>query len=73
MIGSLLKNIPYKLVKERKSTIAHFHAFGCKAYMLNNNKDNLEKFNAKSNEGIFDDYSTPSKACRVFNKYYTSC
>ena len=73
MIGSLLKNISYELVKERKSNIAHFHAFGYKAYMLNNNKDNLEKFNVKSNEGMFDGYSTASKACRVFNKYYTSC
>ena len=52
-----------------KSNIAYFHAFGCKAYMLNNNKDNLEKFNAKSNDRIFDDYLTLSKSCRVFNKY----
>ena len=54
LIRSILKNIPDELFKGRKSNIAHFHAFGCQVYMLNNNKDNLEKFNAKSNEGIID-------------------
>ena len=36
--------------------------------MLNNNKDNLEKFDEKSNEGIFLGYSTHSKAYKVYNK-----
>ena len=35
---------------------------------MNNGKDNLEKFDAKSDEGIFLGYSTNSKAYRVFNK-----
>ena len=33
-----------------------------------NDKDNLGKFDAKSDEGIFLGYSTNSKAYRVFNK-----
>ena len=33
-----------------------------------NNRDNLDKFNAKSDEGIFFGYSSNSKAYRVFNK-----
>jgi hypothetical protein len=33
-----------------------------------NDRDNLGKFNAKSDEGIFLDYSSNSKAYRVFNK-----
>ena len=36
--------------------------------MLNNNKDNLGKFDAKTDEGIFLGYSTHSKAYRVYNK-----
>ena len=60
-------------LKKENPILYIFNAFGYKAYMLNNNKDDLEKFNTKSNEGIFDGYSTASKACRVFNKYYTSC
>ena len=33
-----------------------------------NNKENLEKFDAKFDEGIFIGYSTTSKSFRVFNK-----
>ena len=36
---------------------------------MNNGKDNLEKFDAKSDEGIFLGYSTSSRAYRVFNKW----
>ena len=35
---------------------------------MNNGKDNLGKFDAKSDEAIFLEYSTTSKAYRVFNK-----
>ena len=42
--------------------------FGCKCFVLNNGKDNLGKFDAKSDEGIFLGYSLTSKAFRVFNK-----
>ena len=41
--------------------------FGSKCYILNN-LENLGKFNAKSDEGIFLGYSTTSWAYRVFNK-----
>ena len=36
--------------------------------MLNNNKDNLDKFDAKYDEGVFLGYSTHSKTYRIFNK-----
>ena len=36
--------------------------------MLNNGKDNLGKFDAKSDEGIFLGYSLQSKAYRIYNK-----
>ena len=35
---------------------------------MNNGKDNLGKFDIKSDEGIFLGYSTSSKAYRIFNK-----
>ena len=45
----------------------YFQVFGSKCYILND-QENLEKFDAKSDEGIFLGYSTTSKAYRVFNK-----
>ena len=36
--------------------------------MLNNGKERLKKFDAKSDEAIFLGYSSSSKAFRVFNK-----
>ena len=36
--------------------------------MLNNNKDNLDKFDAKSDKDIFLRYSIHSKTYRVYNK-----
>ena len=41
--------------------------FGNKCYILND-RENLGKFDAKSDEGIFLGYSTTSRAYRVFNK-----
>ena len=69
MIRQLLKKIPYELWKGRKPNISFFHAFGCKCYILNNDKNNLEKFDSKADEAIFLGYSTTSKALRVFNKW----
>jgi len=42
--------------------------FGWKCFVLNNGKDNLGKFDAKSNEGIFLKYSSNSKSFRIYNK-----
>ena len=62
------KKTPSELFKERKPNISYFHPFGCKFLVLNNGKDNLGKFDAKSDEGIFLGYFFTSKAFRVFNK-----
>ena len=45
----------------------YFHVFGSKCYILND-RENLGKFNAKSDEGIFLGYSTNIRAYRVYNK-----
>ena len=67
MIRSILNKTPYELWKGRKPNIGYLKVFGCKCFILNT-KDNLGKFDSKSNVGIFLGYSTTSKAYRVFNK-----
>nr|CAN81294.1 hypothetical protein VITISV_003263 [Vitis vinifera] len=67
LLRPILKKTPYELWKNKKPNISYFKVFGCKCFILNT-KDNLGKFDAKSNVGIFLGYSTSSKAFRVFNK-----
>jgi len=57
LIRLLLKKITYELFKGRKPNISHFKIFCCKCFVLNNGKDNLDKFD-KSNKGIFLCYSS---------------
>ena len=68
LIRQILKKTPYELWKGRKSNITYLHVFGCRCFVLNNGKERLRKFDAKSDEAIFLDYSSSSKAFRVFNK-----
>ena len=68
LVRSKLKKTPYELYKGRKPNIGYFHIFGCKCFILDNKKNHLAKFDAKSYEGIFLGYSNNSKAYRVFNK-----
>jgi hypothetical protein len=67
IIRNTLNKTSYKLWKNRKPNIGYFKVFGCKCFVLND-RDNLGKFDAKSDEGIFLGYSSTSKAYRVFNK-----
>lgn len=57
----------YELWKGRKPNIGYFKVFGCKCFILNT-KENLGKFDSKTDVGIFLGYSFSSKAYRVFNK-----
>jgi hypothetical protein len=67
VIRSQLEKTPYELWKGRTPNIGYFKVFGCKCFILND-KDNLGKFHAKSDGGIFLGYSMNSKAYRVYNK-----
>ena len=67
LLRPILKKTPYELWKNKKPNISYFKVFRCKCFILNT-KDNLGKFDAKSDVGIFLGYSTLSKAFRVFNK-----
>ena len=64
----IIKKTFYEIWNEKKSNIYFFNIFRCKCFVLNNEKDNLEKFDAKSDEAIFLGYFISSKAYRVFNK-----
>ena len=68
LIRPIHKKTPYELWHDRKSNIGYFYIFKCKCFIHNNEKDNLGKFDAKADEGIFLGYSTSSKAYRIFNK-----
>ncbi|XP_070023318.1 uncharacterized protein [Nicotiana sylvestris] len=68
LIRPILKKTPYELWNGKKSNISYFHPFGCKCFVHNNGKDNLGKFDPKSDEGIFLRYSPSSRAYRVYNK-----
>ena len=67
LIRPHLNKTPYELWKDRKPNIGYFKVFGCKCFILNK-KDNLGKFDPKSDVGIFLGYSNSSKAYRVYNK-----
>ena len=67
LIRPSLNKTSYELWKNKKPNISYFKVFRSKCFILNT-KDNLGKFVAKSNVGIFLGYSSSSKADRVFNK-----
>jgi len=64
LIRHILKNTPYELYKGNKQN----KVFGCTCFVLNNGKDNVGKFDAKADAGIFLGYSSHSHAYRVYNK-----
>ena len=68
LVRSSLKKTPYELLKGKKPNVSYFKVFGCKCFVHNKNKNQLGKFDAKSDEGIFLSYSKHSKAYKVFNK-----
>ncbi|KAI3681374.1 hypothetical protein L6452_36168 [Arctium lappa] len=67
MIHRRFKKTPYALINNRTPTIKYFHIFGCKCFVLND-RENLNKFSAKADEGIFIGYSSTTTAYRVYLK-----
>ena len=61
------KKTPYELWKRRKPNVKYFRIFGSTCFILKD-KENVEKFDSRSNEGIFLRYSSTSKAYWVYNK-----
>ena len=64
---SKLEKTPYELYKGKLSSLAHFKPFGCTCYILKTGT-NLDKFEAKTDVGIFVGYAPSSKAYMVYNK-----
>ena len=69
LIKPILKKTPYELYKGRKQNISHLKVFGCKCYMLNNGEENIDKFEAKYDEGIFLGYLWNSHSYIIYNKW----
>ena len=61
------KKTSYKLWKGRKPNVKYFRIFGSTCFILKN-KENVGKFDSRSDEGIFLGYSSTSKAYQVYNK-----
>ena len=61
------KKTAYEIWNGKKPRVKYFRVFGSKCYILND-RENLGKFDAKSDEGIFLGYPITSRAYRVFNK-----
>ena len=61
------KKTAYEIWNGKKPRVKYFRVFRSKCYILND-RENLGKFDAKSDEGIFVEYSITSRAYRVFNK-----
>ncbi|XP_075080513.1 uncharacterized protein LOC142166012 [Nicotiana tabacum] len=59
---------PYELWKGKRPNISYFYPFRSKCFIHNNGKDNLGKFDLRSDEGIFLGYSLNSRSFRVHNK-----
>ena len=60
------KKTPYELWRGKKPVVKYFRIFGSDCYILRD-KENLEKFDAKSDKGYFLGYSSTSRAYRVYN------
>ena len=56
----------YEIWRGKKPNLSHFHIFGNKYYILND-RENLGKFDSKSDEGVFLCYSSYSRAYHVYN------
>ncbi|KAJ9544376.1 hypothetical protein OSB04_024083 [Centaurea solstitialis] len=64
---SYYQKTPYELVYNRPPSIKFFRVFGCECY-VKNDKDNLDKFSPKGDEGVFIGYAKDSPSYRVYNK-----
>ena len=61
------KKTPYELWKGRKPNVKYFKIFGS-TYFILKDRENVKKFDSRSDKGIFLGYSSTSKAYRVYNK-----
>jgi hypothetical protein len=60
-LGVHKKKTCYELMHGRTPKVSHFHVFGCKCFILKKGKK-LDKFEARSVDGIFFGYASHSKS-----------
>jgi hypothetical protein len=60
------KKTCYELMHGRTPKVSHFHVFGCKCFILKKGKK-LDKFEARSVDGIFCGYASHSRAYHMLN------
>ena len=65
-VRSSMGKISYDIWRGKKPNLIHCHIFGSKCYVLND-REHLDKFDSKSDEGVFLGYSNNSRAYRVYN------
>nr|GEX56688.1 hypothetical protein [Tanacetum cinerariifolium] len=58
---------PYKLMQHKKPDLSFLHIFGSLCYPINDHED-LGKFDAKADIGIFVGYAPAKKAFRIYNR-----
>ncbi|GKB45330.1 retrovirus-related pol polyprotein from transposon TNT 1-94 [Tanacetum coccineum] len=58
---------PYELMQDKKPDLSFFYVFGSHCYPTNDHED-LGKFDAKVDIGIFVGYAPAKKAFRIYNK-----
>ena len=61
------KKTPYELQKRRKPNVKYFRILGHTCFIIKD-RENVGKFDARSDKGIFLRYSSTNKAYRVCNK-----
>lgn len=62
LIRSMIKKTLCEFLNDMKPSIAHIKPFEGKFYVLNNGKDNLGKFDARSEEEVSVGYSSSKKS-----------
>ncbi|GJS71246.1 retrovirus-related pol polyprotein from transposon TNT 1-94 [Tanacetum coccineum] len=58
---------PYELMQDKKPDLSFLHVFGSLCYPTNDHED-LSKFDAKADIGIFVGYAPTKKAFRIYNR-----
>lgn len=54
--------MPYEILTRRKPKLNYLKVFMCKCFVLNNGKNDLWRFDPRSDEGMFDGYFSNNKA-----------
>ena len=66
IINKRFNKTPYELINNRPPSLKFLHVFGCRCFVLND-KDDLNKFDPKCDEGVFIGYSK-NASFRVYNR-----